>query len=129
MRKFMSVFLAATFLAAAPVFAFEGTVMGDDEYATPMIDSSYIDEIQAEDEVAFPHRRYCPRGWRRVPEYRWNYRRHRWEIVGWRCRRHHGGRHPGYPGYPGDRGEGRGSPPPGYPGYGDDDGGPGHGRP
>jgi len=113
MQKFMSLFLAATFLAAAPVFASETSFGGDDEF-TAMIDPSIGDEIQVQDDETLAYRRFCPRGWQRVPEYRWNPHMRRWEIVGWRCRRYGHGHGPGYPGNPG------------YPGD-DGGGGPGHG--
>lgn len=117
MTKFMSLFLAASFLAAAPAFAFEGTMVGDEEYTTPVIDPSYGPIQTEEDEMLA--RRGCPRGWDQVPQYRWNSRRHRWEFSGWTCRRGRG-HGPG-----GDHGPGHGGPG-GDHGHGP---GPGHGGP
>lgn len=113
MNKFMSLLLASSFLAAAPVFAFEGVSMvGNEEYVLPEIDPGFGPVNTAEDEIYA--RRSCPRGWDRVPQYRWNHRRHRWEFSGWTCRRGHG-RGPGHDTGPGHGGGG------GYPGN------PGHG--
>jgi hypothetical protein len=101
MNKFMSLLLASSFLAAAPVLAFEGTsLVGNDEYMSPQVDSSYGPINTPEDEMLA--RRSCPRGWNRVPQYRWNHRTHHWEFSGWTCRRGHGGGgHPGHPGHGG----------------------------
>ena len=111
MNKFMSLLLASSFLAAAPVFAFDGVSMvGNEEYVLPEIDPGFGPVNTLEDEMYA--RRSCPRGWDRVPQYRWNHRRHRWEFSGWTCRRGHGRGHgddrgPGHGRGPGDGGHGR----------------------
>lgn len=97
----MSLLLAASCLASVPAFAFETTVIGNEEYTTPTMDPSYGPINTAEEEALA--RRFCPRGWDRVPQYRWNWRRHRWEVVGWTCRRHRASSlHTPNPGGPGD---------------------------
>lgn len=78
MKKFMSLLLASCFLAAASVYAIdEPLLIGDVEYMSPEVDPGY-GQVIAES---------CPRGWDRVPQYRWNHRRHKWEFSGWTCRR------------------------------------------
>ena len=87
MKKLLSLFLVALFFAlAAPAFAGEGNyAIGADEFTAPILDESSEATIQ---EKGDSYRRYrCPRGYSRVPSYRWNYRRHRWEFAGYACRR------------------------------------------
>lgn len=86
MRKFMALLLASTCLAAATVLAMDDvTFVGDTEYTSPEIDPGYGPVNSLGDELAA--RSSCPRGFERVPQYRWNQRSHRWEFSGWACRR------------------------------------------
>lgn len=112
MKKLMSLLLTASCLASAPVFAFETTLVGNDEYMAPLTAPSVSEAVTGDQDTLA--RTYCPRGWDRVPQYRWNWRRHRWEIVGWTCRRHRTDYpdNPRHPRRPGD------NPNPGGPGDG-----------
>lgn len=86
MRKFMSLLLLSSFLAAASVFAGEEAFLfGEVEYVLPEIDPGFGPVNSISDSLAA--RRNCPGGWERVPQYRWNQRSHRWEFSGWTCRR------------------------------------------
>lgn len=92
MKKPFSLFLAASFFAmAASAFAGEGNYsIGGDEFTAPILDESGNQGIQGNGDT---YRRYrCPREFDRVPSYRWNYRRHRWEFAGYTCRRSGPGR-------------------------------------
>jgi len=88
-KKVLSLFIAISFFAiTAPATEnlfdeAENYMIGTDEYIAPILDeSSSADSL----------RKYnCPRGTDRVPTYRWNYRKHRWEFAGYRCRRSHDG--------------------------------------
>jgi hypothetical protein len=89
-KKILTLVLASSFFAiTAPAFEDEpeNYMIGTDEYTAP---------IQDESSNADSLRKYnCPRGTDRVPTYRWNYRHHRWEFAGYRCRRSHDNGRPG----------------------------------
>lgn len=99
MKKLMTLILAASCFVAVPTLGFEGTRVGNDEFMEPTLDPAYGEVKTAEEEALA--RRLCPRGWRLVPRYRWDFWRHRWVFAGWTCRRSYR-RHNPYPGYPRD---------------------------
>ena len=89
MKKILGLFLASLLVAsAAPAFETEGSYkIGDEEFTAPILvdeDAQNV-ELYSGDQEALRMR--CPRGFDRVPSYRWNPRRHRWEFVGYTCQR------------------------------------------
>lgn len=109
MRKFLSLLIVASFFAlSAPaeelvqtpdVLSNETYTIGTEEFTAPTLDESMEEDLLSseigdtlrhrEDEEwgGGPGRYRCHRGYRRVPAYRWDRRRHRWVFDGYTCRR------------------------------------------